>query len=144
MNVVRTRAKTRRGSRHAGRSRQFNVRLAPDADRALAVFAARHGVSRSAAALRFIEEGLRMSRFPGVDFRWTPTGRQPHVTGTGLTVWEIVQIWTDHKENRGRVIENYPHLARIPIEGAVAYARAYRSERPPDVPLPPSVREVRV
>lgn len=34
-----------------------------------------------------------MQPYPGIDFRWTPAGRAPCVTGTGLTVWEVHAVW---------------------------------------------------
>jgi uncharacterized protein (DUF433 family) len=86
----------------------------------------------SAAAAQLIEEGLRMARFPGIDFRWTPTGRKPHLTGTGLSVWELYQLWTDHGERVERLLDRYPHLTAAGANAGIAYARAHANEMPRD------------
>lgn len=106
---------------------------------------AHQGESATSLAVRALEEWVRMERFPGVDFRWSPSGRQPHVTGTGLTVWEIHRVWLDHEESLDAVREHYPHLASIQIQAGVAYAREYQDEMPPGWgEKPPFAREVRV
>ncbi len=85
-----------------------------------------------------------MARFPGIDFRWTPAGRAPHVTGTGLSAWELYRIWLDHGRDPARVRGNYPHLTLEQVHAAIAYATAYSREIPPEPPPPPFAHEVRV
>jgi hypothetical protein len=62
----------------------------PVTDR-LSSYVARHpGVTRSAAAARYVDEGLRMDEHPGILFRDGPAGRRATVVG-GPDVWEIVR-----------------------------------------------------
>ena len=57
----------------------------------LSSYVARHpGVTRSAVAARYVDEGLRMEEHPGILFREGPTGRRATVVG-GPDVWEIVR-----------------------------------------------------
>ena len=114
------------------KSVHFNTRLSDRVTKMLRDYAARYRVSPSAAAAQILEEGLRMEHFPGIDFRPTVCGREPFVTGTGLTVWEMFHIWRDHKEEIRGVLRNYPHLKPVQINAAVAYAKAFPREEPPD------------
>jgi hypothetical protein len=47
------------------------------------------GESQSQLAQRYIEEGLRMERYPGIVFRDGPTGRRAVLVG-GPDVWEAM------------------------------------------------------
>ena len=87
-------------------------------------------LSESAAASQLLEEGLRMERFPGVDFRWTPSGRKAHVTGTGLTAWETHSIWEAHGRSVERVRKNYGHLSAAQIQAGATYIEAHPEEIP--------------
>jgi hypothetical protein len=99
---------------------QFNVRLPGHLARALREHAKRTGSTASEITVRFIDEGLRMTLFPGIDFRLTPTGRVPHVTGTGLSVWELQQLWLDRASDVRRVVRDHPGLSRAQVNVAVA------------------------
>ncbi|CCG03093.1 hypothetical protein [Blastococcus saxobsidens] len=57
----------------------------------LASYVARHpGLTRSAVAARYVDEGLRMDEHPGILFREGPTGRRATVVG-GPDVWEVIR-----------------------------------------------------
>jgi uncharacterized protein (DUF433 family) len=109
-------------------------------------YARQNRVSTSGAAAQLIEEGLRMTRFPGVDFRWTPTGRTPFVTGTGLSVWELHHLWKSFADDAANLVKRYPHLTRAGVGAAIAYARAHLDEMPEGHwgTRPPFAREVKV
>ena len=48
----------------------------------LSSYVARHpGLTRSAVAARYVDEGLRMEEHPGILFREGPTGRRATVVG---------------------------------------------------------------
>jgi uncharacterized protein (DUF433 family) len=134
--------------RSAKRSRKdavFNMRLPQEVLSRLREYAGSHGTSASAAAARLLDEGLRMALFPGIDFRFTPSGRQPHVTGTGMKVWELWHVWLDHDRDVASVLKNYPHLKASQVNVAAAYGEAFKFEEPPGWGTnPPFAREVRV
>jgi uncharacterized protein (DUF433 family) len=147
MTVKRPRRTTRGKDPDAeGASVPFSARLPRSTREGLREYARQSGTSESAAASRLIEEGLRMARFPGIDFRWAPTGRQPCVTGTGLTVWEMHEIWKAFGKRADKVVARYPHLAPAQIGAGVAYAEGYSHEMPRGMwgVKPPFAREVRV
>jgi hypothetical protein len=39
-----------------------------------------------------VEEGLRRNEFGLIDFRDSPAGRQAYIQGSGLAVWEVVEL----------------------------------------------------
>jgi uncharacterized protein (DUF433 family) len=125
---------------------QFNVRLPKALHGDLAGFVGRAGDSPSAVAVTALREWARMQQYPGIDFRWTPAGRAPCVTGTGLTVWEVHAVWLDHGRNAARIERHYVGLTRSRVSAAVAYARAFADEKPAAAfgERPPFAREVRV
>lgn len=88
------------------------------------------GETPSETALRLIEEGVRMEKFPGISFKWAASGRRPFVLGVGLSVWEIFHIWQDFDRNADRVAKAYPYLKAGQVNVAVAYAQAYINEMP--------------
>jgi uncharacterized protein (DUF433 family) len=121
----------------------FSARIPGRTKEALETYAEARGASTSSVAARLLEEGLRMERFPGIDFRWTPSGRQAHVTGTGLSAWEMNMIWESHGRNVNRALKNYPHLKAAQIQVGSAYIEAYPREKP-SIECLPFVQTVRV
>ncbi len=127
-------------------TRQFNIRLPHQVRSALTRAAGRRGIPSSAVAIQALTEWTRTQEHPGIDFRWTPTGRLPHVVGTGLSVWEFLHLWKDHGENLESLLRNFPHLTRTQIQAAVTYAKVYAQDRPEDAfgTRPAFAREVKV
>jgi hypothetical protein len=78
-----------------------------------------------------LREWTDMQRFPFIDYRWTPTGRQAHVSGTGLTVREMWMIWESYGKKWPRIKKAFTHLSRVQLEGALAFGRAYPAEVTP-------------
>jgi uncharacterized protein (DUF433 family) len=108
----------------------FGARIPKKTRLSLERYADKKGLSASAAAAQLLEEGLQMERFPGIDFRWTPSGRKAHVTGTGLAAWEIHMIWESHGKRVEKILKNYPHLFAPQIQAGAAYIEANREEIP--------------
>ena len=66
-----------------------SVRFDEPVTERLASYVARHpGLTRSAVAARYVDEGLRMDEHPGILFRDGPAGRRATVVG-GPDVWEL-------------------------------------------------------
>ena len=125
--------------------KQFNIRLPGTLIEKLGRMA---GPGEGAASLgaRAIEEWIRMMEMPGIDFRVTPSGREPHITGTGLSIWELFLVWKDHGEDTAKVLKNYPHLTSRQVEAAVRYAGAFGDEMPQGFPgaVPTGVKHVKI
>lgn len=139
-------ARKRKSVRESPGTVAFSARLPRGTTEGLKEYARENRVSTSAAAAQFIEEGLRMTRFPGVDFRWAPSGRKPHVTGTGLSVWELHHLWKAFEESVERLLKHYPHLTAAKVNAGIAYSKAYSHEMPKGGwgVKPPFAREVKV
>lgn len=116
------------------RTTYFAARLPEETRSELERYARLHRLSASAAAAHLLEEALRMARFPGIDFRWEPSGRRAHVTGTGLAAWEMYMLWTAHGRSAGRVLKDYPHLTASQVQAGAGYIEAYPDEGPSGAP----------
>ena len=100
----------------------------PDAStKRLLEMASRYGSTASDTSARLVEEGLRRSECPGIDFRDFVTGRQAVVEGSSLAVWEVMMLVRDYK---GDVLAVSEHLQwpEWRVAAAVGYAEAYPKE----------------
>jgi uncharacterized protein (DUF433 family) len=78
-------------------------------------------------AERYLEEGVLMDEHPGIGFVDGAMGRRPALSGTGLDVWEIVEVVKDNEgsvEEAAAYLEIDPRLAEI----AVRYYGSNRAE----------------
>jgi uncharacterized protein (DUF433 family) len=114
----------------SGKLVYFASRIPERTRTALKQYAVSRRLSESAAASQLLEEGLRMERFPGIDFRWTPSGRKAHVTGTGLSAWEVHLLWEAHGGKVAGVRRHYPHLSAAQVQAGAAYIGAHPEEIP--------------
>lgn len=68
-----------------------SIRFDPGVNDRLSSYVTRHpGWTRSSAAARLVDEGLRMEEHPGVLFRDGPAGRRACLIG-GPDVWEVIR-----------------------------------------------------
>ncbi len=79
----------------------------------------------SSVANEMLEEAVKMRRIPGISFADEPTGRVARVAGTGIEVWEIVQVYRDEHDNWDRLREGFHWLTENQLRAALAYAEAY-------------------
>jgi hypothetical protein len=71
----------------------------------LNAYSTRHpGLSSSAAASRFVDEGLRMELHPGVIFRDGPFGRRALLVG-GPDVWEVIRAVRSARKSEPGLVE---------------------------------------
>jgi hypothetical protein len=88
------------------------------------------GQSRSELAQRYIEEGLRMERHPGIVFRDGPTGRRAALL-SGPDVWEVMPTVLDGDgdiEERIAYAVEWHGLSDYAIRVAVAYYDEFPEE----------------
>jgi uncharacterized protein (DUF433 family) len=85
------------------------------------------GEKHTTLAERYLEEGVLMDEHPNVHFVDGPMGRRAAIAGTGLDVWEIVEV---AKDNGGSVAETAAYLEIDPrlVESALRYYGANREE----------------
>jgi uncharacterized protein (DUF433 family) len=105
----------------------FSVRFTLATDRTIEAEAQRTRRSKASIVEALAEEAARTRRFPGIGFRGDDVRRRPWVIGSGLDVWEIVQM-----------LEEFDSAARLVAdtqlsERQVALALAYRDSYPDEV-----------
>lgn len=85
------------------------------------------GQKHTVLAERYLAEGVLMDEHPGIHFVDGPMGRRPAVMGTGLDVWEIVEV---AKDNDGSIEETAAYLEIDPrlVETAIRYYGSNQEE----------------
>lgn len=108
------------------RGQPFSIRLDEATERLVDAEARRTRRSRSAVVEALAEEAARTRRFPGLGFRGDDAGRRPWVIGSGLDVWEVIEMLED-LGSPDALIEAMP-LTLAQIRLAEAYRDAYPDE----------------
>ncbi|HEX6507739.1 MAG TPA: hypothetical protein VF221_08925 [Chloroflexota bacterium] len=104
----------------------FSVRLEDETERLVEAEARRTRRSKSAVVEAFTEETARTRRFPGLAFRGDDARRRAWVIGSGLDVWEIIQMLEDFGSVEAVVSETQLSPANVRL--AVAYRDSYPVE----------------
>jgi uncharacterized protein (DUF433 family) len=104
----------------------FSVRFTASTDRTVEEEARRTRRSKSAVVEALTEEAVQTRRFPGIAFRGDDARRRPWVIGTGLDIWEIVQMFEDFGSLE-RLVED-TELSERQVHLALAYRDAYPEE----------------
>lgn len=116
----------------ARKSEPFSIRL----DEATMAFveheARRTRRSKSAVVEALTEEASRQRRFPGIGFRGDDAGRRAWVIGTGLDVWELVELRREHSSDEA-LLDAHPTVDSRALRLASAYQAAYTDEVEADV-----------
>ena len=115
-------------------SRRISIGLEGDSLERLDEHSRETGESRSAAAERLIEEGLRMARHPGIVFRDGATGRRPALAD-GPQVWALARIFRERPLDSDDAIERAAvdtaermELPPHAVLAAIRYYLEYRDE----------------
>jgi hypothetical protein len=108
------------------RSQPFSIRLGEHADLLVRDEVRRSGRSRSAVVEELAEEAAKMRLFPGVAFRGSP--RRAWVIGTGLDVWEILELLRSYDGDLQRLQAAHPLVAERHVRLARAYGERFPEE----------------
>jgi uncharacterized protein (DUF433 family) len=111
----------------ARKSRPFSIRLSQTTDRFVEAEAQRTKRSKGAIVEALTEEAARMRRFPGIGFRDEDANRRAWVIGTGLDVWELIEMLRDYGSVE-RLLEVHEHLSQRSLGLAQAYYASYPEE----------------
>jgi uncharacterized protein (DUF433 family) len=76
------------------------------------------------------EEAAKTRRFPGIAFRGEEHDRRAWVIGTGLDVWELVEMY--QVEGLERVLKEHP-IDERQLEAALSYWREHPEEIDPAI-----------
>jgi uncharacterized protein (DUF433 family) len=104
----------------------FSVRFSLPTDHVVEDEARRTRRSKSAIVEAFTEEAVRTRRFAGIGFRGEDAARRPWVIGSGLDVWEIVQMLEDFGSTENLVRQTQLNERQVHL--AVAYRDSYPAE----------------
>jgi uncharacterized protein (DUF433 family) len=113
-------------SQRARKGEPFSVRFSLPTDHIVEDEAKRCRRSKSAIVEALTEEAVRTRRFAGIGFRGEDAARRPWVIGSGLDVWEIVQMLDDFGSIEGLVTKT--QLTERQVKLAAAYRDSYPEE----------------
>jgi uncharacterized protein (DUF433 family) len=108
------------------RGQPFNIRLEASTERLVDAEARRTNRSRSAVVEALTEEAARTRRFAGIAFRGDDSLRRPWLIGSGLDVWEVVQMLEEVGSAEALVRES--QLTAAQVRTALAYRDSYPDE----------------
>ena len=108
-------------------SQVVSTRLPDRTAERLKRFARQLGKTPSETSAILIEESLRESEFPYIEFRHSPLGRQPYLKNSGLALWEVIQIAQSYELDEEKTAVHF-HRPLEWVRSALLYAEAYHSE----------------
>jgi hypothetical protein len=113
-------------SRRTLKGEPFSVRFTRPTDRMVEEEARRTRRSKSAIVESLTDEAIRMRRFAGIGFRGEDAARRPWVIGSGLDIWEIIQMYDDFGSIERLTEET--QLTERQARLAIAYRDSYPEE----------------
>ena len=108
-------------------SQVVSTRLPDRTAERLKRFARQLGKTPSETSAILIEESLRESEFPYIEFRHSPLGRQPYLKNSRLAVWEVIQIAQSYGLDEEKTAVHF-HRPLEWVRSALLYAEAYHLE----------------
>jgi hypothetical protein len=108
-------------------STTVNLELSDEQIERLEREAQRLGQSPSEVAARWVEESLRESEFPYIEFRDSAGGREAYLRGTRLKVWHLRWYTDFNDEDIPRIASDFIVLPEA-VADAFAYGRRYADE----------------
>ena len=107
------------------KTQPLSVRLGETANVLVTEEARRSGRSRGAIVEELTEEAAKARVFPGIAFRGRP--RRAWVIGTGLDVWELVELARAYRSER-QLRRTHPLVTDRHVRLALAYASRFPGE----------------
>lgn len=89
--------------------------------------AERSGRSRSQVVEELADEAARLRLYPGIGFRG-PEPRRAYVLGSGLDVWQIVELLEEYGDDFEALMADHPLLDERALALALAYAQRFPEE----------------
>lgn len=105
----------------------FSVRFSRTTDVFVEREATRTRRSKSAIVEGLAEEAATIRRFPGLAFRGDDWERRPWLIGTGLDVWELVDMLRSYDGDVERLVADN-HVEARHVQLAVAYYEEHADE----------------
>jgi uncharacterized protein (DUF433 family) len=108
-------------------SQPLSLRLPEATVQRLGARARHRRIAPRTLAQRYVEEGLRMDEHPLIRFVDGPAGRRACLVGSGLDVWELIDVVGDNDGDVAAAAD-YLELPLGLVHAAVTYYGAYRDE----------------
>jgi|HubBroStandDraft_4_1064222.scaffolds.fasta_scaffold60916_2 hypothetical protein len=109
------------------KTQPFSIRLGAQANLLVTDEARRSGHSRSAVVEELTEEAAKTRLHPGIAFRGG-VPRRAWVIGSGLDVWQIVELMRSYKDDEESLRENHPLVTDRHLRLAEAYTERFPEE----------------
>ena len=113
-------------SAHPARTQPFSIRLGAQANLLVTDEVRRSGRPRSVVVEELAEEAAKTRLHPGIAFCGRP--RRAWVIGSGLDVWEIVEMLRSYDGDEESLLANHPLLSARRLRAARAYAERFPEE----------------
>ncbi len=107
------------------KSKPFTIRLSEEVEGWLEREKMRTRLPKGVLLEGLAEESIRTRRFPGIGFRGRENSRRAWLIGTGLDVWELVEIYQG--KGRERVLAEH-NVSERQLDLALSYQETYPSE----------------
>lgn len=107
------------------KSKPFTIRLSDEVESWLEREKVRTRLPKGVLLGMLAEEAIRTRRFAGIGFRGAEHSRRAWVIGTGLDVWEIVELYRG--KGRERVLAEHK-VSEWQLDLALAYYEAFPRE----------------
>jgi hypothetical protein len=114
-------------SLQATKTQPFSIRLGAQANLLVADEVRRSGHSRSAVVEELTEEAAKTRLHPGIAFRGG-VPRRAWVIGSGLDVWQIVELMRSYKDDEESLRANHPLVSERHLRVTQAYAERFPEE----------------
>ena len=75
-----------------------------------------------------LEEALRMRKCPGIYFHDEPAGREAKIAGTGLGVWEVINVYKTGSRSAKTLKKHFHWLSEAQLKAALTYYQAWPEE----------------
>lgn len=114
---------------HPARTQPFSIRLGKQANLLVTDEVRRTGRPRSIVVEELAEEAAKTRLHPGIAFRGRP--RRAWVIGSGLDVWEIIELLRSYDGDEELLRASHPLLSGRHLRAARAYAERFPGEIEP-------------
>jgi uncharacterized protein (DUF433 family) len=111
---------------HPARTQPFSIRLSALANLLVSDEVRRSGRSRSVVVEELAEEAAKARLHPGIAFRGRP--RRAWAIGSGLDVWEIIEMLRSYDGDEESLLANHPLLSVRRLRVAQVYAEHFPEE----------------
>lgn len=107
------------------KSKPFTIRLSEEVEGWLERENRRTKLPKGALLETLAEESIRVRRFPGIGFRGPENSRRAWMMGTGLDIWELVEIYEG--KGRERLLDEHDVTERQ-LDLSLSYRESYPRE----------------